>query len=615
MRARKREQGEQERDEQEAHCVSVADAVRQGNVALRARCPPARFQFVALGCLPSQPSVAWTPMHDLRECYRILDVEPGASLDEVKQAYRDQVRVWHPDRFRNDPKLQAKAQEKLKLINLSYERLCQEAAADSARKAAKEASRKVAEAARRKAEAEASWKAAAEANRKAAASQSAGPAPEPPRADASAAQTQRENSAQAAPAQGNQKSVPTHDEKIARLTRRVRVTAWAVGGLVALLFIGGALLPKPDAASTKRSTPAPTGWKAGQSGSDRSQQFTLAELWAKAAEQAAPQSDPLARIREFTSALAGLGENEDFTKATLDQQETMLDRATALAEKIFPEAEPHMTPESCGQNVAATKLLLTQHYLAIRRAAENKLVGKTGEVIGQALTKTGANALRKAAAGITPKIPLIERALPLATQFAGAEGGQQAVAKYVDGDKNASVIEGIGRGAATDLMMGLIPWKHCGTPASAREFAKQLAVMSGIRAPSDDAIMAITNATLDTAIHGKKFDTAKIAKEGFAGVLPFVIQNALLHGLSAMAKTHAEAQVKAAEAARQAAQQQESLKLGVRANETPEHSSNEQPAEYDPTKKTPPALTLGPISVTSTTASTQTLKVAPPRGA
>ena len=63
-------------------------------------------------------------INDLQDCYRILDVEPGASREEVKRAYRELVRVWHPDRFAHDPALQQKAQEKLKQINLAYEQIC-----------------------------------------------------------------------------------------------------------------------------------------------------------------------------------------------------------------------------------------------------------------------------------------------------------------------------------------------------------------------------------------------------------------------------------------------------------------------------------------------------------
>jgi TonB family protein len=55
---------------------------------------------------------------------RLLEVEPGASLEEIKQAYRDQTKVWHPDRFANDVRLQKKAEAKIKEINLAYRRLC-----------------------------------------------------------------------------------------------------------------------------------------------------------------------------------------------------------------------------------------------------------------------------------------------------------------------------------------------------------------------------------------------------------------------------------------------------------------------------------------------------------
>src|SRR5260370_19600210 len=55
------------------------------------------------------------------EAYRPLDVQPGADLGSVRQAYRVLVKVWHPDRFGSDPKLQAITDEKLKDINASYE--------------------------------------------------------------------------------------------------------------------------------------------------------------------------------------------------------------------------------------------------------------------------------------------------------------------------------------------------------------------------------------------------------------------------------------------------------------------------------------------------------------
>jgi len=53
--------------------------------------------------------------------YRVLELQPGASLEEIKQAYRDLALVWHPDRFANSPRLQKKALEKMKEINEAYE--------------------------------------------------------------------------------------------------------------------------------------------------------------------------------------------------------------------------------------------------------------------------------------------------------------------------------------------------------------------------------------------------------------------------------------------------------------------------------------------------------------
>lgn len=57
---------------------------------------------------------------DLQRCFEVLELDRDASLDEVKQAYKDLVNVWHPDRFSNNPRLRRKAEEKLKEANLAY---------------------------------------------------------------------------------------------------------------------------------------------------------------------------------------------------------------------------------------------------------------------------------------------------------------------------------------------------------------------------------------------------------------------------------------------------------------------------------------------------------------
>jgi hypothetical protein len=59
----------------------------------------------------------------LNKYYELLGVAPGTSGRDLKEAYRDLAKVWHPDRFSHDPRLQQKAQEKLKEINEAYEQL------------------------------------------------------------------------------------------------------------------------------------------------------------------------------------------------------------------------------------------------------------------------------------------------------------------------------------------------------------------------------------------------------------------------------------------------------------------------------------------------------------
>jgi uncharacterized protein YjbI with pentapeptide repeats len=63
-------------------------------------------------------------MSDLDQCYKVLGLEPGASPEEVNQAYKDLAFIWHPDRIPQDnARLRQKAQEKLKEINHARDRL------------------------------------------------------------------------------------------------------------------------------------------------------------------------------------------------------------------------------------------------------------------------------------------------------------------------------------------------------------------------------------------------------------------------------------------------------------------------------------------------------------
>ena len=57
---------------------------------------------------------------DILRCYKILELDHEASMEEAREAYIDMARVWHPDRFTGNPRLRKKAEEKLKVINIAY---------------------------------------------------------------------------------------------------------------------------------------------------------------------------------------------------------------------------------------------------------------------------------------------------------------------------------------------------------------------------------------------------------------------------------------------------------------------------------------------------------------
>jgi DnaJ-class molecular chaperone len=60
---------------------------------------------------------------DIRRSLKTLEIDRTASIDDVNQAYKDIVSVWHPDRFAHNPRLRRKAEEKIKDVNIAYETL------------------------------------------------------------------------------------------------------------------------------------------------------------------------------------------------------------------------------------------------------------------------------------------------------------------------------------------------------------------------------------------------------------------------------------------------------------------------------------------------------------
>lgn len=62
-------------------------------------------------------------MDDIIESFLTLGLPPDASLKMAKKAYRELVKQWHPDRFQHDLAKRQEAEEKIKAINLAFERI------------------------------------------------------------------------------------------------------------------------------------------------------------------------------------------------------------------------------------------------------------------------------------------------------------------------------------------------------------------------------------------------------------------------------------------------------------------------------------------------------------
>ena len=68
----------------------------------------------------SNPEQSQPVSDKISRLYQVIGVQPGASPKEVKQAYREFVKRWHPDRFCDSPQLQQKALEVVKKVNEAY---------------------------------------------------------------------------------------------------------------------------------------------------------------------------------------------------------------------------------------------------------------------------------------------------------------------------------------------------------------------------------------------------------------------------------------------------------------------------------------------------------------
>jgi DnaJ-domain-containing protein 1 len=64
------------------------------------------------------------PPHPLEAEYRVLGAPIDTDPITLRNCWRRQVRLYHPDRYCHDPQAQAYASERLRMINEAYRRIC-----------------------------------------------------------------------------------------------------------------------------------------------------------------------------------------------------------------------------------------------------------------------------------------------------------------------------------------------------------------------------------------------------------------------------------------------------------------------------------------------------------
>jgi len=59
-------------------------------------------------------------MKNLFSCYDMFGLSPGASIEDIKKAYKDMLAVWDPSKYANDPRLLNKAHDMIKKYTDCY---------------------------------------------------------------------------------------------------------------------------------------------------------------------------------------------------------------------------------------------------------------------------------------------------------------------------------------------------------------------------------------------------------------------------------------------------------------------------------------------------------------
>ncbi len=59
----------------------------------------------------------------MKDPYEVLGVNRNATKEEIRDAYRELIKKYHPDKFRDNPDMKALAEEKIKEVNEAYKYL------------------------------------------------------------------------------------------------------------------------------------------------------------------------------------------------------------------------------------------------------------------------------------------------------------------------------------------------------------------------------------------------------------------------------------------------------------------------------------------------------------
>ena len=60
----------------------------------------------------------------MEQYFEILNIKPGASIEDVKRAYKAQDKIWHPDRFPSESAhLQKKAHQMFQKVTAAYKKI------------------------------------------------------------------------------------------------------------------------------------------------------------------------------------------------------------------------------------------------------------------------------------------------------------------------------------------------------------------------------------------------------------------------------------------------------------------------------------------------------------